>query len=272
MKYLLTLLLVTLASYALADSVQMWQPSAILSTVPTLHITAVTLGEEETVIVLHPRGLLTGVPETAYLSDEADRHYPLLRAEPTDTTLTLIFKALPQDTRLLDVMLDDSRRWMGVHSGIRNLRLPAAHPQFDADATLPDSTAAIVQASTLEDILADDSIYAAVKRQLPLFRDYVVWKWKLTPHAAYLLHRAHEHLALMRQASPGVASLADPSPPPRDSAANAPFRKQLPHGPKPRQPNLLQRLFGRKTKAAPANSHPRPISRFEQKMLQEMRK
>ena len=279
MRYRLILFLLTLASALWADSMQMWQPRPILSTVPTLHVTAVTLGEEETVVVLgaqppissHLSSLIPHLSSAACASDEADHHYPLLRTAQTDSTLTLVFSALPQDTRLLDVVIDSTHRWMGIHSGIRALRLPAAHPQFDADATVPDSINDIIQANTLEEMLTDDTLYAFVRQQLPLFRDYVAWKWKLAPHEAFLLQREHEHLEQMRNGQT-ASGTHDPAQP-HDSVPLPPIRRQLPHGPKPPRPNLLQRLFGHKEEGTPPNSkRPRPVSHFEQKMLQEMRK
>lgn len=262
MRYCLTLFLLTLTSVVLADSVRMWQPIPILSTVPARPITAVTLGEEETIIMFSTHSSLNlqlSSLNSAYASDEDDRHYSLLRTAQTDSTLTLVFSALPQNTRLLDVVLDSTHRWMGVHSGIRNLRLPATHPQFNAEASVSDSIETILRANVLEDILTDDSTYTAMKRQLPLFRDYVAWKWKLTPHEVFLLQREHERLELLRNGQ--SAANTNHTEQTHDSVTNLPIRKHLPHGPKPPRPNLFQRIF-----------RPRPISRFEQKMLQEIRK
>ena len=154
-------------------------------------------------------------------------------------------ESVPYDARLKKVVLTD-----------KSLRLAG-----DAERKL----------CRLEEMLTDDTLYAFVRQQLPLFRDYVAWKWKLAPHEAFLLQREHEHLEQMRNGQT-ASGTHDPAQP-HDSVPLPPIRRQLPHGPKPPRPNLLQRLFGHKEEGTPPNSkRPRPVSHFEQKMLQEMRK
>lgn len=259
----------TLESAAPPVTRRMWQPQAIAQMGTTQRIAAVELATLETRITLiSPQGHDILPTEAAYASDEADCHYPLLRVEHHDSTLVLVFRALPQDTRLLDIVADQNHRWMGVHSAVHGLRLPRIRPLFNPDAVLSDSVEAVLHANALASELASDSAYAVLAPRLQMFRDYVAWKWHLTPHAVYLLQRLHEHPADHRSAactSTDTTVVGTPSRP----------LPSLPHGPRARKPNFFQRLFGTKKentrkKEATGKSRPRPLSRFEQKMLQEI--
>ncbi|MBP5771673.1 MAG: hypothetical protein J6W75_09975 [Bacteroidaceae bacterium] len=247
----------------------MWQPKAILETDGgTAHLKTVELKTTETLVTFEASSSSSVFPilSTAYASDEADIHHPLLRHEEKGTTITLVFEALPQTTRLFDIVADSSHRWMGIHSSIHTLQLPHARPRFDAEATLPDSIEQILQDNALADWFNTGSPNTAIRRQLSLFQDYVVWKWHLSPHAAFLLQRSHEQ-----------ATMPITETPSHETTLHTETRQlpPLPMAPRPKTP-LLRRLFKRKEKpTAPAektSKRTRPLSRFEQKMLQEKRK
>ena len=244
-------------------AVQMWQPTAILATGGCGTVTQVEFSETETSVTLDCS--IVQVPVTTYASDEYDHHYSLLRTEQRDNATVLVFSALPITTRLFDLCMSRSCRWMGLHSAVRGMRLPVAHPTFDDSAAVPDSITEVLAVNALSDLLISDSAYLAVKDQLPLFRDYVVWKWHLSPHAAYLLQRSHEWVV---QQDPQTTAA------PIKEKSHIVLRS-LPRAPQPRR-NLFQRLFGHKEEVPSATSkssqHSRPISRFEQKMLQELKK
>ena len=168
--------------------VQMYQPRALLSAYDAEQLVAVELGEGETRVEIHP--LEWEIPAATYASDEADVHYALLRAEQHGENLILVFEPLPQTTRLLDIVFEGTlRRWMGIHSGARGLQFPTLKPRFDESATVSADIEEILRVNALSDLLSSDSVYAAISRQLPAFRDYVVWKWKLNAHQAVLLRR-----------------------------------------------------------------------------------
>lgn len=257
---------------------RMWQPATILEEGVAAHVAAVETDAGATrVTLVLPQGSTLALPASTIASDEDDRRHQLLRvdgAQPgnavtaTDSsrTIVLIFEPLPRPTRLFDIVLSPGQRWMGIHSGVRTLRLPASRPQFDGDAELPDSVADVLRANALTQLLDDDSLRATVQGRLPLFHDYVAWKWHLTPHAVFLLSRAHDRIA------------PEPEQPPTTKAATAeprPLLRTLPRAPQPRR-NIFQRIFGGKSQPSTSGKTPRrtshPLSPFEQKMLQERRK
>ena len=94
------------------------------------------------------------LPIGSYLSDEADRRYPLLRIEREDSDRVYVFAPIPTTTRIFDVIAE-RQRWMGVHSAIRALRFPAVRGGYDI-TIIPDS----------------------IEINVPLYREYVAWKWK----------------------------------------------------------------------------------------------
>ena len=234
----------------------MYQPRALLSAYDAEKLVAVELGEWETRVVAHALGW--DVPAATFASDEAGRHYSLLRIEERGTDLVLVFKPLPQTTRLMDIVFEGTQRqWVGIHSGTRSLQFPSIRPRFDENATLPDSIKAVLRANALADLLSSDSLYTAVYRQLPTFRNYIAWKYKLTAHQVFLLQRETERNRPVSDASTGderqrsTSSQAGGSS--RAGASESSLRT-LPRAPKPTRRQLKR------------------LSRFEQKMIQEQRR
>lgn len=236
----------------------MYQPRALLSAYDAEKLVAVELGEWETRVVAH--ALEWEVPAATFASDEAGRRYSLLRKEERGTDLVLVFRPLPQTTRLMDIVFEGTpRRWMGIHSGARSLQFPSIRPRFDEHATVPDTIQAILRANTLSDLLSSDSLYTAVYRQLPTFRNYIAWKYKLTAHQVFLLQRETERNRpasdAPRDGSEGPRSTsyqAGGRPTPRGGVGGEP--SSLPRAPKPTRRQLKR------------------FSRFEQKMIQEQRR
>ena len=152
------------------------------------------------------------------------------------------------------------------------MRFAEVHPRYDDHAIITDSIASFLHVVSLEGLLADDSLYASVKTRLPLYRNYVAWKWKLTPHEAFLLRR-------MQERSPQSISSGQANTPSQRSVSSLPTQ-QFTQVSRPKRGNFFQRLFGRFKKkedttspaSAATQQKPRPLSRFEQKMLQESRK
>ena len=233
---------------------ELWQPTPILTTDGTAQLVAVELGRSQTCLTF--RCLRPWQPSAdTYLSDERDRHHRLLRTEARGSDLLLYFDALPRATRLLDFEGGQGHRWVGLHSALRAVHFPTLRPRRDEHAILPDSIGDLLRANDLSELAASDSAYAAVQRQLPLFRDYIAWKWHLTPHQVFLLQRSHEsYRPAASSARPAGTIQGDDS-----SAGTAvlPSRQEeirsLPRAPKPSRRELKR------------------FSRFEQKMLQEQR-
>ena len=233
----------------------MYQPRALLSAYDADQLLAVDFGNRMTCIVTHALGW--EIPAATYASDEADRHYPLVRVETKGTDWVMVFETMPPTTRLLDVVFEGTpRRWMGIHSGVRALQFPSIRPRFDENATVPDSIQTILHANTLANLLSSDSLYTAVFRQLPTFRNYIAWKYKLTAHQVFLLQREIE-----RNRPASNSSVEDErqrstlSQTGRSSRAEVPESslRTLPRAPKPTRRQLKR------------------LSRFEQKMIQEQR-
>lgn len=255
------------------QALTMFQPEAILNT-GVGGIVSVEMGPQATVVRLHDDSKSAHpwtIPPTAYLSDEADKHYALLRIDNDEVDEVLTFEALPATTRVFDLIGDSLHRWLGVHSGVRAMRFAEVHPRYDDHATITDSIADFLHVVSLEGLLADDSLYASVKAHLPLYRNYVVWKWKLTPHEAFLLRR-------MQERTPQSASSGQANTPSQRSVISLPTQLSTQVS-RPKRGNFFQRLFGRSKKkedttppaSAATQQKPRPLSRFEQKMLQESR-
>lgn len=236
--------------------ITMFQPEPIISSGGAGRITAVELAPTETRVRLHSEGDSAAwmIPQTAYLSDEQDRHHPLLRLEAEDKDVILVFEALPTATRVFDLVGDEHHRWMGVHSGVRSLHLPSVRPLFHADAEISDSIGRIIRENSFKEELSNDSVYAAMANRLPQLRDYIVWKWKLTAHEAFILRREQERP--LPEAAKSAATAVTSTTPHTRTFVNSRM-------PQPRQ-TFFQRLFSPRK--------PRPLSRFEQKMLQENRK
>lgn len=261
-------------------AVTMWQPVAILSLGQGIGVSGVTFGKQSTCVTLvDTLGLLR--PSTAtYASDEEDMHYQLTHSE-CDTashTITLYFNALPQTTRLMDLCVDDGRqtwRWWGLHSAIRTILLPATRPQYDADVTLSAEREALLSECSLAEALAIDTVRTMVQRNLPAYRNYIAWKWKLTAHEQFVVQQAMEtsfHSRVVSRATRANthAYLHDGHEPEQPTTAQA--------NASPRKRSLFRRLFGgsgkKRLELEPSTTlrQQRALSPFEQKMLQEIRK
>ena len=246
------------------QAMTMFQPEALLETKGCGRIVSVEMARQETRIRMQREDSLT-LPIGSYLSDEADRRYPLLRIEREDSDRVYVFAPIPTTTRIFDVIAAH-HRWMGVHSAIRSVRFPVVRQKYDDSAVIPDSIHQLIHDVSMETFLDDEEWYHAVKARLPLYRDYVAWKWQLSPHAVFLLRRLQE------RTSQTAASSISPIPT-QSSATFIPYSEPQ----RPRRRNFFQRLFGRsrrkETPAPPAapQQKTRPLSRFEQKMLQESR-
>lgn len=250
----------------------MFQPEPIIDT-GRGRIAAVEFTDSATLLRLHA----TVASDTlwlgssgVYLSDESDARYPLRHVASDGSSLLLTFAPLPATTRIFDVIGDDAHRWIGVHSRVRSLRLPTAHPKYDADAKIADFIEEIIHRYSVETLLRDDTLQARVRPRLPLLRDYVVWKWKLSPHEAFVFARNHQ-----RYAETSVPTAGTRTAHAMGGTTGQRTLDEIPAAPKPRQ-RLMKRLLGKKSSEAPPSAavrprKPKPLSRFEQKMLQEMR-
>ena len=249
------------------QAITMFQPKAILQTSDGDSIVSVEMSHHETRICVHHHDSLT-LPLSTYLSDEADRHYALRHIEESTPDRVYVFDSIPTTTRIFDIIVDHRHRWMGVHSAIRAIRFPAVRLRYDESAIIPDSIDRIVHDISLEDLLDDNVWYHAMKACLPLYRDYVSWKWKLPPNAIFLLRRLQEKAP---QTSSATRHSEVQSP--QQTSVISPFTEPQ----RPRRKNFFQRLFSRskrkkeQTPSATSQQKPRPLSRFEQKMLQESR-
>lgn len=234
--------------------ITMFQPKPIVATGGGGEIVAVEFGQTETRVRLHQdagRSMVWNVPMSAYLSDETDRHYALQRVDIQDSDLVIAFAPLPPVTRVFDLVGDSRHRWLGVHSGVRALTIPSVRPKYDENAKIADSIEEIIKEYSLETELGNDSVYLALRSQLPQLRDYVAWKWKLSPHEAFVLRQKQERPMPSMPASSGIAA--------RASAAHSGNARTFVNS---RMPQPRKSLFHRR---------PRPLSRFEQKTLQESR-
>lgn len=261
----------------------LWQPTPLLEQSQGVHVTNAEWDSRHTRVafrVAHADAATFTLRPTICLSDEDGTLHPCVEARglrlgvptavPADSalTFTLVFDALPPLTRLFDIIEDtvpQARRWMGIHSALRAARFPVMRGRPSAADTIRASARPIIRRFGLQALLdsADpDSVYRQLQPQLPVYRDYVAWKWRLTPAEVYeLMSRpatvaqpAAGGAAKPSQFRPLSRPASDTSTPP---AAAAPS--------KPRKTSFFSRLFGRKQKA-------KPMSRFEQKMLQEQRK
>lgn len=253
--------------------VAMFRPQAIAST-DNGSIAAVETNARETVVRLHyetPDEEWV-VPASAFLSDEADCHHPLLRVDHTDGDLVLIFEALPPTTRVFDIVGDGLHRWMGVHSAARAISFAHVRPKYDINAKNAHSIDSIIYENGLLRALDDDSFCLRLRPQLPLLRDYVVWKWKLSSHEAFLLARSHQKADELPAESDameqGTAALR---------AQSARSLDELPLAPKSKRKRAGHKTAKERKVATPPPSAAvlprkvRPLSRFEQKMLQELK-
>ena len=266
-------------------AVTMWQPTAVLEVSHGLHVRSVELAPEQTTIgfsVSRADASSVRLQPTICLSDEAGQTYACRKAEgitldaevavPTDSalTFTLTFDALPSETRLFDIV-EERRCWMGVHSGVRTMRFPATRAQQRADGQVSPKAQELIDRFGVSALLGSDvpdSIYTQYETQLTAYRDYMAWKWSLTPHELYYL--MYRSLPTARtQSTP--ASSAEKGDQTRRSqgAKNTAVRATDANGrtgdggDKKAQGGFLSRLFGKKK--------PKPMSAFEHKMLQEQR-
>ena len=233
--------------------ITIFQPEAIVKTGEGGQIVTVELGQTETRVILRQDQTREKwiVPSTAYLSDEADHHHDLQSIDMRDGELVLTFQPLPSSTRVFDLEGDSHHRWIGVHSGVRTIDFPTVLPKYDESSKIADFIEGIIRVNSLEKELGNDSLYLAIHDRLPLLRDYVVWKWKLSPHEAFVLRQKQE-----RPLPVAVSTRAKVSAPStRSSDSRVVVNNRMP---KPRK-SLFRRL------------NPRPLSRFEQKTLQETR-
>lgn len=253
--------------------VTMFRPQTIASTDNGI-ISVVESGPHETVVRLHYNSLDEGwgVPACAFLSDEADCHHPLLRTERADGDLVLTFEALPAATRVFDIIGDETHRWMGVHSGAREISFAHVRPKFDEKAKNAHFIDSIIYENGLVKALENDSLRSLLRPRLSLLRDYIVWKWKLSPHEAFILARSHQKYGGATAESGtvennGVALRATPTR----------SLDELPTAPKPKKKRGGHKgAKERKADAPPPSAavlprKVRPLSRFEQKMLQELK-
>lgn len=238
----------------LMQIITMFQPRAIVATGGGGEIVAVEFGQVETRVRLHQdagSSVTWNVPLSAYLSDEDDNHHALQRVDIEDGDVVLAFAPLPPTTRIFDMVGDRRHRWLGVHSAVRSLTIPYVRPKYDENAKIADSIEKIIEENSLEAELGNDSVYLALHSQLPQLRDYVVWKWALSPHEAFVLRQKQERPMPTISASSGTSSRTSSSP----SGNTRTFVNS-------RMPQPRKSLFHRR---------PRPLSRFEQKTLQESR-
>ncbi len=147
---------------------------------------------------------------------------------------------------------------MGIHSGARALQLPTLNPRFDESAVVSSDMEEILRVNALTELLSSDSVYAAISRQLPAFRDYVVWKWKLNAHQAFLLRKGQKRPTPDPSRQGGASSgLKEGGAQPLPSlkrgvgGGSSSSLRTLPRAPKPTRKEL------------------RRFSKIEQKMLQE---
>jgi len=245
----------------LLQVITMFQPEAIVQTSEGT-VVAVETEQAETRVRLRFASAdgRWAVPSTILLSDETDGHHALRSSRTEGADLILTFDALPPTTRVFDIVGDEHHRWMGVHSAARTMNFAQVRPKFDGNAKIAHSIDSIIHECGLVKALEDDSVFARLQPDLPRLRDYIVWKWKLSPHEAFLLARTHQtrtETETLKRTVTATRSL-----------------DELPSAPKSRRHSSR----GRKVKEKEAPPPPsaavlprkvRPLSRFEQKMLQE---
>ena len=248
----------------LLQIITMFQPEAIVATGRDGQIVAVDFSQIDTRVQIHMDANNTESwisIATTYLSDEGDKHHSLRHIGRQGNDFVLTFDPLPTTTRIFDLIGDSNHRWLGVHSNVRAIHIPSVRPKFDENAIITDSIARIIQENSLEEVLSDDSIYLALRNRLPQLRDYIVWKWHLSPHEAFVLRQKQERP--LPETASTTTTTATPSQPASDARIFVNSRM-----PQPRK-SLFQRLFPKKEKE---KHQPRPLSRFEQKTLQEMKR
>ena len=251
-------------SIILLQAITMFQPEAIVQTGEGT-VVAVETEQTETRVSLRFTTAADSwpVPTTMFLSDEADGHHALRSSHVEDSILVLTFEALPPTTRVFDIIGDNLHRWMGVHSATRAMSFAHVRPRFDENAKITHSIDSIIYECGLIRTLEDDSAFARLQPNLPRLRDYIVWKWKLSPHEAFILARRHQEISEAKtlattKTKTSIRSLDElPMAPKskRRSSGRAKAKTQEPVSPPPSAAVLPRKI--------------RPLSRFEQKMLQE---
>ena len=263
-----------LLTIMLLQLVTMFQPKPIAD-LGCGEVVAVEIGQNATHVRLRNVASVAGqtsVPATAYLSDESDRHHALIKWVREGQDLLLDFEPLPPTTRVFDLVLDHRRRWLGVHSSVRLMSFPDVRPKYDEEAKIADSIDSLLSDFSFSELSKSDTIVAQLRTRLPLLRNYVAWKWKLSPHEVFVLARYHQKLETA--ATDDMVS----TPVLNASATKEAGRSftSMPSPPKVRR-GLLSRMLGKPKRddlppsAAVKPRKIKPLSRFEQKMLQEER-
>ena len=251
----------------LLQVITMFKPEAIVQTGDGT-VVAVEMEQTETRVRLHFTSTADRwtVPSTAILSDESDRHHALLSSRTEGSDLILTFEALPPTTRVFDIVGDERHRWMGVHSATRTMSFAHVRPKFDENAKIAHSIDSIINACGLTGTLSDDSALVRLQPNLPRLRDYIVWKWKLSPHEAFLLARSHQaKTGTIMITKTGTKTITGTTTRSLDELPSAPRSKRNSSGRK----KVKEKKSTPPPSAAVLPRKVRPLSRFEQKMLQE---
>lgn len=262
--------------------VTLFDPTPLLEVSGGLHVSSVELRPEATSVGFRVSAADAGsfrLSSSIALCDEEGRRHPCLHADgialnapvpvPADSVLAfrLTFDALPLHTRLFDIVEDTlahTRRWMGLHSGVRTMRFPAVRAHLMAEGQVRPEAQRLIDQFGVSALFASsvaDSVFASYEAQLTAYRDYMAWKWSLSPHELY-------HLMFRPAAAPPVAGTAPPASSGPSLRGSTTARTLGPTSTQKREAapsrgNFFSRLFGkRKTK---------PMSPFEHKMLQEQR-
>lgn len=252
----------------LLQIITLLRPEAIVATADA-PVVAVELRSEATLVRIGRDSLQTvpwQVPPTAFLSDEADVHHKLLSSTSDAEGCVMLFEPLPPTTRVFDLVADASHRWLGIHSSMRRITFPATRAKYDKDAKIAHSIDSVIRQNSLQELLDDAGFYERVKSRLPLLRDYIAWKWRLSAHEVFVLAKAHQ-----RDGAASALPTAVGGPTVRSLDA-------LPEAPKASRRQRQREERARRQRANPPPSAAvkprkvRSLSRFEQKMLQEMRR
>ena len=271
------------------QAVTMWKPVPVLEVSHGVHVTSVELSPEQTSVgfsVSRAEAVSFRLAPSISLSDEEGKAYACRQATgialgtdvavPADSalTFTLAFDALPQQTRLFDIVegVAAGRCWMGVHSSLRTIRFPSVRARMMAEGEISPQAQELIDrfgVSALLGVGVPDSVFTHYELQLAAFRDYMAWKWHLSPHELYhLMYRSEARPAARKvtaqpqqRAGHGVTTGTHTA---GNGQGNG--RGSVPAATQddPPRGNFFSRLFGRKKKA-------QPMSAFEQKMLQEQR-
>ena len=269
------------------QAVTMWKPVPVLEVSQGVHVTSVELSPEQTSVgfsVSRADAVSFRLAPSICLSDEEGKAYACRQASgialgtdvavPTDSTLTftLAFDALPQQTRLFDI-IEDGRCWMGVHSSLRTIRFPSVRAQMMPEGEVSPQAQQLIDRFCVSALLSadvPDSVFAQYESQLPAYRDYMAWKWHLSPHELYyLMYRSpsqptNRSVAVQPPKRAGRGVTTDERVETANGQGNTRDGQSAEAQEKSHRGNFFSRLFGHKKKAS-------PMSAFEQKMLMESR-